>query len=109
AGLADTHQHPRSDELRITDGQPATGGGGAPDRAGYRQHVDSVGPVGEPADGNGNEAVKEGEIESADEAELPVRDVQSVLDGLGQDGEQGAIEKIEDVDAAQHGQSDPGA
>ncbi len=71
--------------------------------------ADPVGPVGQPADGNGDEAVEQCEVEAADQAELAVGDVQSVLDRLGEDRQQLPIQEVQDVDETQDAEHDPGA
>ena len=88
ARFADADRHARGDQLRIVRRQAAGHRRRAPQRAGERQHPHSVGPVREPADGNGDEAIEQREIESADQPELAVGDMQAVLDRLGEDRQQ---------------------
>ncbi len=100
AGLADPDRHAGDDKLRIVCREAAGDRRRAPQRAGHREDIDPVRPVGEPSDGNGDEAVEQREIQPADQAQLTVRHMKRILDRLGEDREQRPVEEIEDVDAA---------
>ena len=69
----------------------------------------AVGSVGEPAHGDRDEAVEEGEIQPADQPELSVGDVERVLDRLGEDRQELPIEEVQHIDEAQDRQHAPGA
>ena len=107
ARFAETHRHARDDELRIVGGQAARHRGAAPDRARERQHPDSVGLVRDPADRNCDEAIEEREIESADQAELAVGDMEAVLNGFCENRQELPVQEIQHIDETQHAEHEP--
>jgi hypothetical protein len=86
-----------STELRIGLRQAAGAGRAAPDRAGEREDRHPVRAIREPADRKRDEAIEQRRIEPADQAELPIGDMQRVLDRLRQDRDQLAVEEVEDI------------
>src|SRR3569833_3091428 len=106
-GFTDTHGHTRDDQLSVVPRYPARGGRPAPQRTRNRQHPHAIGAIRQPTDWNSDEAVKQREIEARQHAELTVRDVQTVLNGLGEDRDQLPVEEVEYINEAQHPKDQP--
>lgn len=65
------------------------------------EHLHAVCAIGEPANGNGEQAVKGREVEPSDQAELAVRHAEVVLSRLGQDRQKLPVEKVQHINEAQ--------
>src|SRR6185312_10886381 len=80
-----------------------------PERAGESEHTDAIGPVRKPCDRNRDETVEQREVQAADAPELPIGNLQLILDWFRQDRQQLPIQEIEYVDEAQHAENEPGS
>jgi hypothetical protein len=100
--LAHADQHARDDQLAVVRRHPASSGRSAPDGTGGGQDLDATGAVGQPAHRDGDEAVEQREIEACEQPELPVGDAQAILDRLGQDRDELAVQKVEHIDKSEH-------
>ena len=109
ARLADADHHACDDQLAVTAGHPACRRRAAPDRTGGGEDLHSAGTIGQPADRDCDEAIEEREIETGEQTELAVGNMQPVLDRLGEDRDELAIEEVQHIDEAQHRERDPGA
>src|SRR4029453_4657071 len=72
-----------------------------------RQHANPVRAIRQPAHRNGNQTIEQREIQPADTSQLPVRDLQVVLDRLRQDRQQLTIQEVQDIDETQHAEHKP--
>ncbi len=77
--------------------------------AGERENLHAVCVVGQPADRNGDQAIEEREVQAADQAQLAVGNLEGVLDRLGEDREELAVEEVQDIDEPQHAERKPGS
>ncbi len=101
--------HPDADavqaQLGEALGRAAQHGEAAP---GHQGGGDDPGPIAVfrlARDGDAQHAVEDGEGEARHHADLPVGQMQVVLDRLGQDGDHLAVEEIDHIDGQQQDQS----
>ncbi len=100
-GLADTDADARDQQVPEVLRQAGHGGERAPDHDGGGDDVDPIARVGHARDGNAERRIERGEREAAQHAELPVLQVEFLLDGLEHDRQDLPVAVVEDVDDEQ--------
>src|SRR5690606_26437996 len=85
-------------------GKATKGGEGAPDDGGYGDDLHAVAAFGEAGNGKRQCRIEDGEGQSRQRSELPVRKPEIALQGLGQDIDNLAVEEVQREDEEQNGQ-----
>ena len=105
-----THAHADTGEGELGEagGEARECGHQAPEPEAGRDHGAAVADIGQQPQGNAEDRVEDREGRAVEEAELRVAHPEISLDPFGQNGEDLAIDEVEDVDDDKDGESQPG-
>ena len=98
AGLSHADADAEEQQHREALRRAAQGGHEAPYQERRRDHLRTRGAVGQPGDRDAEGGVEDGEGESGEQPELGVGEPEVALDRLLQDGDDLAVDEVEDVD-----------